>query len=283
MSKFEGASAIVTGGASGIGRALAEQLCMAGASVTIVDIDGPSADEVAAVLSKEGHRIRAAILDVADYDRLSHVVTRVAQDHGQLDLMFNNAGIGVVGEVQDMTIDHWRRALDVNLMGVVNGVAAAYPIMVAQGHGHIINTSSMGGVIPMPATVNYATAKFGIMGLSQSLRFEAELLGVCVSVVCPSRVDTPFAENTEWINLDREWIMENTIPGGMISATECARRILKGVAKNKAVINVGEAGFGAWVHRHFPFVTRALARRVGRQVSANRAAVLARQSRTSDP
>jgi len=277
MSRIQASSAIVTGGASGIGRALVEQLCVAGANVTIVDIDGPLAEDVAARLSKEGYRVRAEILDVVDYDRLLRVVTRAAQEHGQLDFVFNNAGIGIVGEVRDMTIDHWRRALDTNLMGVVNGVAAAYPIMVSQGHGHIINTSSMGGIIPMPATVNYATAKFGIMGLSQSLRFEAEPLGVRVSVVCPTRVDTPFADNTEWINLDREWIMENTIPGGMISAAECARRILKGVAKNKAIIHVGEAGFGSWVHRHFPFVTRALARRVGRKVSANRAAVLAQR------
>jgi short-subunit dehydrogenase len=104
--------------------------------------------------------------------------------------MLNNAGIALGGEVRDMDLEHWRRILDVNLWGVIHGTTAAYQVMVKQGFGHIVNTASLGGLIPEPMATAYATTKHAVVGLSTSLRAEAAELRVKVSVVCPGFVQT---------------------------------------------------------------------------------------------
>jgi NAD(P)-dependent dehydrogenase (short-subunit alcohol dehydrogenase family) len=109
--------------------------------------------------------------------------------------MFNNAGIGIGGPVREYQIEDWYSVLDVNLRGVVNGVQAAYPLMLRQGFGHIVNTASMAGLMPAPGTVSYAASKFGVVGLSTSLRVEAAAAGVRVSVLCPGVVRTPILDH----------------------------------------------------------------------------------------
>ena len=115
----------------------------------------------------------------------------MAQAQGRLDYMFNNAGIAIGGEVRVCHIEDWAAVLNVNLHGVVNGVQAAYPVMLSQGYGHIVNTASMAGLLPMPAAVSYATTKHAVVGLSKSLRVEAAPYGVRVSVLCPGFIRTP--------------------------------------------------------------------------------------------
>src|SRR5664280_1540547 len=145
---FNGATAVVTGAASGIGRSLAAELVDRGATVLVADIDGEAAEATAVDLPRRaGTGARAhgsalpATVDVTDAGALSQSVGRFAAEHGGLDFMFNNAGIAVGGEVRDLSLAHWRRAVDVNLMSVIHGVAAAYPLMIEQGRGHIVNLS----------------------------------------------------------------------------------------------------------------------------------------------
>src|ERR671915_112136 len=185
-------TAIVTGGASGIGRAIAAALVARGVNVTVADLNGAGAEQVAAELSAGGAgQAAAAKLDVTNADAVAALYRSIRDEHGSLDYVFNNAGIAIGGLAEELTLDHWNKAIDVNLKGVVHGVHAAYPIMLAQGAGHIVNTASLAGLVPMPMGIPYTATKHAVVGLSLGLRAEAASRGVKVSVVCPGFVDTP--------------------------------------------------------------------------------------------
>ena len=195
---FVGKIAIITGGASGIGKALGTELFLLGAHVVLADVDGSDAESVAheqtAHASTDTGSVVGAQLDVRNASEFQAVVDETIERHGRLDLLFNNAGISMGGETHDMDIAHWDRIIDVNIRGVVNGVQAAYPRMIAQGQGHIVNTASGAGLAPAPLTVAYTTTKYAVVGLSTCLRPEAAVHGVRVSVLCPGPVDTPILD-----------------------------------------------------------------------------------------
>jgi len=188
---FDGAVAIVTGAASGIGRALSEELARRGASVVLADVQPEVADVAAGIPCASGRAASGCTIDVTDFDGLRHLIEGVAGRYGRLDCIFNNAGIAAGGELRDHTLAAWNRVIDVNLRGVIHGVQAAYPIMLRQGFGHIVNTASMQGLMPSPLTASYSTTKHAIVGLSKALRVEAAGAGVRVSVLCPGVIRTP--------------------------------------------------------------------------------------------
>ncbi|MEQ8659449.1 MAG: SDR family oxidoreductase, partial [Gammaproteobacteria bacterium] len=169
-----GEVAIITGGAAGIGLALGSALAARGATVVLADIDGAAAQAAATRL---GARVSAATLDVTDAAAVAALVADTVRAHGRVDLMVNNAGIAISGEARDIEIAHWRRVVEVNLMGVIHGCDAAYKQMVAQGHGHIVNIASLAGLVPFPTNASYCATKHAVVGLSQSLRAEGEALG----------------------------------------------------------------------------------------------------------
>jgi NAD(P)-dependent dehydrogenase (short-subunit alcohol dehydrogenase family) len=182
---FVGAVAIVTGGGAGIGAALAAALTARGARVVVADIDPSRAQApVGRGEALEGHQV-----DVTDAAALTALIDDVAARFGRLDYVFNNAGVSVTGDARDLELAHWRKVIDVNLMGVVHGTHAAYRVMTRQGHGHIVNIASLAGLIPLPTNVPYATSKHAVVGLSLSLRAEGAALGVRVSAVCPGFIE----------------------------------------------------------------------------------------------
>jgi NAD(P)-dependent dehydrogenase (short-subunit alcohol dehydrogenase family) len=191
LRTFAGAVAIVTGGASGIGRALGEALARRGARVILADLQADLAEDVAAGIREGGGRATAEGLDVTDFAATNRLVLDTVRDAGRLDYVFNVAGIGIVGEARYYELDDWYRILDINVRGVVHGVQAAYPIMLGQGFGHIVNMASGAGLWPSPFVVGYCTTKHAVVGLSTSLRIEAAAAGVRVSVLCPGAVRTP--------------------------------------------------------------------------------------------
>ena len=241
MQPYNDKVCIVTGAASGIGRALCEQLAASGARVVATDINQSLLESAMAPLVIQGPTVTVIKLDVTDHEAFRQVIEDTVAREGRLDYIFNNAGIAISGEICDLSIDHWRRTLDVNLNGVVSGSVLAYKIMARQGFGHIVNISSIEGLIPFPLTVPYVTSKFAVMGLSKGLRVEGTDLGVKTSVVCPGFVATAIFESAQMVGLDRERLMELAAkPWERFSVTpdECARIILKGVARNKAIIPV---------------------------------------------
>ena len=155
------------------------------------DVDGDAAERTASAL---GERARSARLDVTDAAAVQSTVDDVVAHTGRLDLMFNNAGIVWGGDTELLTLEQWNAIIDVNVRGVVHGVAAAYPLMVKQGHGHIVNTASMAGLTAAGQITSYVMTKHAVVGLSLALRSEAAAHGVGVLAVCPAAVETPILD-----------------------------------------------------------------------------------------
>ena len=192
-SGFEGKQAIVTGAGSGIGAALCRALVAEGADVVCSDVDGNAAERTASSITGPG-AARALRLDVTDAKAVASAVEDVVSRSGRLDLMFNNAGIAWGGDTELLTLEQWNAIIDVNIRGVVHGVAAAYPVMLRQGRGHICNTASMAGLMAAGQITSYVMTKHAIVGLSLALRSEAFSRGVGVLVICPAAVETPILD-----------------------------------------------------------------------------------------
>jgi NAD(P)-dependent dehydrogenase (short-subunit alcohol dehydrogenase family) len=266
LRTFQGAVAIITGGASGIGRALAEALAQRGAEVVLADLQLALAQEVASGIKAKRGRARAVAMDVTEFRPVEALVQETFGTFGRVDFLFNNAGIVIGGEAQYYQIEDWYRVIDVNLRGVINGVQAVYPIMRQQGFGHIVNTASIAGLVPLAGLLSYSTSKHAVVGLSTSLRLEAGLSGVNVSVLCPGAVETPIVGGGKFGKVlhppspevqRRLWEMGRPIPPDRF-----AREALDAVAKNKAIIVIPWWWKVAWwAYRLSPRLGLALARR----------------------
>jgi NAD(P)-dependent dehydrogenase (short-subunit alcohol dehydrogenase family) len=198
-----------------------------------------------------------------EHDVLS-LVQETAATYGRLDYQFNNAGIAIGGDARDLTTDHWRRVLDVDLHGVLYGTLAAYQIMARQGYGHIVNTASAAGLLPLPFGAPYCTAKHAVVGLSLSLRLEGADLGVKVSAVCPGYVRTRVFENAVMANMPQELASRTPGKTKMVEPSQAARVILDGVARNRALIAF--PGYVRWAWRATCLVPRVLDRAAPRQL-----------------
>jgi NAD(P)-dependent dehydrogenase (short-subunit alcohol dehydrogenase family) len=259
MRGFADAVAIVTGGGMGLGEALCEELGRWGATVVVADIDEDAASRVAERLESSGVSARAVHVDVANHADVARLIDGTVAKYGRLDYMINNAGIAIGGDSRDLSIEQWRRVLDVDLLGVVYGTVNAYQVMTRQGHGHIVNISSLSGLVPQPGNTAYCTSKHGIVGLSLSLRFEGADLGVRVSVACPGDMKTKIYDNMVVVNMPREQVATLSrrthylMP--QMSAHDAARVILRGVARNQALIVFPSAVQLIWrLYRLFPRV-----------------------------
>lgn len=245
---FERQVAVVTGAGSGIGAALTRALTERGAKVVATDIDVAGLARVAQDTGCE-----QAELDVSRGDRFEALLRDVHQRYGRIDLLFNNAGIGVGGELLDLSVDDWRRVLDVNLWGVLHGARAAYALMRQQGFGQIVNVASIAGLVPYSLALPYTTTKHAVVGFSQALRAEAADYGVSVSVVCPGAIETPIWTRSPLRgDGDRERALE-WVKRAWMPVDQCAAKILAGVAKKKAVIPVTREAWVLWLlHRLSP-------------------------------
>jgi NAD(P)-dependent dehydrogenase (short-subunit alcohol dehydrogenase family) len=277
---FANKTAIITGGASGIGRALGSELAALGARVVLADIDGDEARRTAAALSGQSGSavVEGRQLDVREREKVQALVDDVVASHGSIDFYFNNAGISLGGPTHEFSGPHWDRIIDVNLVGVVNGLLAAYPAMIRQGRGHIINVASGAGLVAPPFVVAYAATKHAVVGLSTGLRPEAALHGVRVSVVCPGAVDTPILDRLPDSDLPpttsapvtpRRYLTEAR--QRPVAADRFARAALKGVAANRGIIVVPPSAKSLWyLNRLSPTLveraTSLLAKQVARSL-----------------
>ena len=254
---------IVTGGASGIGLAIARRLVDRGSRVVVADLDPDKAQRAAADL---GTLATAATVDVGDAAAVRDLVDEAVARHGRLDLMVNNAGVAVGGLHEQLDQAHWDLALRVNLGGVINGINAAYPVMRAQRAGHLLNTASLAGLVPAPAMLPYTTTKHAVVGLSTALRAEAAAVGVHVSVLCPGFVDTPLLDSIHTGGPDGEQVLSmrrqiRRVQPRLMTADLVAERAIRGLERDTAIIAVGGAAQIMWrLNRYVPPVARGLVR-----------------------
>lgn len=229
--------AIVTGAASGIGRALAEELALRGAEVVLADRQLAVAADVADGIRARGGRATAFQVDVRDFAAVRYCVDATVERMGHIDYLFNNAGINVFGDVLSYKASDWDDVFDVNLRGVAYGVQAAYPHMVARGCGHIVNTASAAGLLPSPDIPAYAASKHAVIALSRALRLEGQFYGVRVSALCPGLTRTAMLIGGKFGRMNTKGVSqefwERLQP---MDPSELARRTLDAVERNKAII-----------------------------------------------
>jgi NAD(P)-dependent dehydrogenase (short-subunit alcohol dehydrogenase family) len=240
---FKGKGCVVTGAASGIGYAVSEGLLKAGAVVFMADRDTKTLASSVSQLSAHEGRVHSMDVDVTKEDQVRKMVEDAASRHGRLDVLFNNAGVGGTAPIEQATMEHWRRIMDINFWGVVYGIHFALPIMRRQGGGHIVTTSSIAGLMPFPFQALYCASKYAVTGLSESLRFELADEGIHFSVICPSEVASRI-----WGTPILGERVEVEPPASALPAEDAAKTILAGVADNEGIIALPDNARQLWRH-----------------------------------
>ncbi|NMB77595.1 MAG: SDR family oxidoreductase [Methanomicrobiales archaeon] len=225
---------IVTGANSGIGYALSAELLKRGAIVYMAGRSRAKVEDAARTLGAGTGRARPIVVDVSSQPQVQKAIEDTVSQAGRIDLLFNNAGVGGTIPYEKVTLDDWKTIIDTNLWSVIYGVHAAIPIMLKQGSGHIVNTSSVAGIVPLPFQALYATTKFGVTGMTESLRYEFADKGLHFSTICPSNIATPIFNKS----IDGTSHGELRIPSDAYPVDKAAEYILDKVAQHRGIILV---------------------------------------------
>lgn len=258
ITSLDAKKCLITGVASGIGRATAVAAAREGAVLFLTDIDAQGLERAAADIRRDGGRVAMArALDVADFEAVRDFAAAVHGEHGSLDVVMNVAGISVWGAIENLEHDHWRRAVDIDLMGPIHVMECFIPPMIAAGRGgHLVNVSSAAGLFGLPWHAAYSAAKFGLRGVSEVLRFDLARHGIGVSLVCPGGVDTGLVETVEIVGLDADnpelAALKKHFRKRAVTPEKAAAAILKGVKANRyLVFTSGDIRLLHWIQRKF--------------------------------
>ena len=273
MKSFDGKVAAITGAASGIGRALARELAVRGAHLALCDVNEAGLAETVGMCEGRGVKVTSQLVDVADRAAVEAWAAQVVADHGGVNLIFNNAGVALATSVEGMAHEDLEWLMGVNFWGVVHGTQAFLPHVIASGEGHVINVSSVFGLISVPCQSAYNAAKFAVRGYTDALRMELEITGqpVSATTVHPGGIKTDIARNARI----RESATE--MSGGrdtvaafdkiaMTTPEKAARQILAAVQENKRRALIGPDAKVIDLVSKFPalsqrFIVRATRRR----------------------
>ncbi|WML64402.1 SDR family NAD(P)-dependent oxidoreductase [Rhodococcus sp. AH-ZY2] len=272
MSEFAGKVAVITGAGSGIGRALALELARRGARLALSDVDTVGLEETARRARDLGAEVKADHLDVTQREAVLDYADAVAAHFGQVNQIYNNAGIAYHGEFERSEFKDIERIMDVDFWGVVNGTKAFLPHVVASGDGHVVNVSSLFGLLSIPGQSAYNSAKFAVRGFTESLRQEMLIAGHPVKVSCvhPGGIKTAIARNAAVPAGDDQESFAQFFDRKLArtSPEDAARTIVEGVRKGRPRILVGADAkvLDAWVRAVGPSYQRVVAFVSGRFV-----------------
>jgi NAD(P)-dependent dehydrogenase (short-subunit alcohol dehydrogenase family) len=248
MERLDGKVAVITGAGSGIGAGVARGCAHAGMDVAVVDVDADRAAAVASEVRDIGRQAESFAVDVSDFAAVDALAVSVLERFGGCHLLHNNAGVCPVGRAWDHSSEEWRHVVGVNLIGVVNGVTAFAPRLIAQGdEAHIVNTASAAALRFVPSSALYNTTKFAVLGYTESLRHDLAPHGIGVSALCPGGVDTnisetlhgtvgPRRDETEVGALLTELATVDPTHVTMITPDQVAALVIEGVRNNDAYI-----------------------------------------------
>ncbi|HOT80960.1 MAG TPA: SDR family NAD(P)-dependent oxidoreductase [Microthrixaceae bacterium] len=247
MENFDGKVAAITGAGSGIGRALAVELAKRGASLALSDVDEVGLAETVSLCEGYGVKVSSLVLDVSDRDAMFEWADQVADEHGKVNLIFNNAGVALGAVVESMSIEDFEWLMSINFWGVVHGTQAFLPHLKASGDGHVINISSVFGLVSIPTQSAYNAAKFAVRGFTDALRIELEIddSGVSATTIHPGGIKTNIARNARVDEATAELSGDVGDPGDMFEKiamtkpSKAAKQILAAVEKNKRRALIG--------------------------------------------
>jgi NAD(P)-dependent dehydrogenase (short-subunit alcohol dehydrogenase family) len=235
--------AVITGAGSGMGRCLAQQLAAMGSSLAISDADEKGLAETVALLGSPKGKVTQHIVNVADEARMKAFAEEVAAHHGRATVLFNNAGVAVLGKFDDLSIEDIRWLMDVNFWGVIYGVFYFMPLLKKERRAHIVNTSSVFGLVGVAGQTAYCASKFAVRGFSESLRNELDGTNVFVTSVHPGGIKTAIAKRAKLGARAKTNLYQDSVSRfervAITTPAEAAARILKGVEKYEPRVLIG--------------------------------------------
>jgi NAD(P)-dependent dehydrogenase (short-subunit alcohol dehydrogenase family) len=245
MQTLQGKRALVTGAAKGIGRAIALALARAGVQLTLLDIDEPALAEVVAAARALGASATAERCDVGDSAQISHAVAAMLRESPRLDILVNNAGVAYYGPTDAMTAEQWKWLLAINLHAPIQLIHELLPVLLAAPESHILNVSSILGLVPSRKFAAYQASKFALAGLSQSLRAEYARRGLGVTVLCPGFVRTDLLSTVVRGELHQN---PETPPAWLCTTPEkVAARAIRAIRRNQGVVTITPLAHVLWI------------------------------------
>jgi NADP-dependent 3-hydroxy acid dehydrogenase YdfG len=272
MTAIKGKVAVITGAGSGIGRALAYELARRGAKLAISDVDTAGLAETAKQVRVIGAPVHEQRLDVTDRAAVLAYADTVVAEYGTANLIFNNAGIAFSGDVEAMTFEQIERVMDVDFWGVVNGTKAFLPHLIASGDGHVVNISSLFGLLSMPSQSAYNAAKFAVRGFTESLRQEMIINRRPVQVTCvhPGGIKTAIARNAGAVEGKDAAKLAEFFDAKLAktSPEQAARTILRAVTGNRprAVVGLDAKALDVFIRAVGPAYQRIFSKFAGRMM-----------------
>jgi NAD(P)-dependent dehydrogenase (short-subunit alcohol dehydrogenase family) len=259
--ELHGKVAVVTGAASGIGRALAEVLAQRGCTLALADVDGPGLAESARRVESLGRRASTHVVDVADWERVVAFADEAVAAHGGVDLVVNNAGVSVTGTLEEQSIDDLRWIVGVNFWGVVHGCKAFLPHLRRRPEGHLVNVSSVFGLIGLPTQSSYCATKFAVRGFSEALWAELADSRIGVTVVHPGGVRTNIVRASRTADPAAKARMVERFERQTIPPELVAEQIARGVERGALRVRVCRETYAVdWAKRLFPSGVHRLVR-----------------------
>ena len=249
MKSFQNQVAAITGAASGMGRTLAIELARRGCHLALSDVNEAELVKTAELAGKHGVKVTVRKVNVADRDAVFAWADQAARDHGKVNLIFNNAGVALTANVESVKIADFEWIMGINFWGVVHGTQAFLPHLKASGDGHIVNTSSLFGLMAVPTQGTYNASKFAVRGYTEALRMELEIEGACVSATCvhpggiatniamAGKIDESVTAKTGVSEADHKRAANKLI--NVTTAESAALQILKAVERNDRRVLVG--------------------------------------------
>jgi len=250
IKDFRDKVVVITGAGSGIGKATAKAFAAQGADLIVADIRGDRIAETVKEIEDLGGKAVGRELDVADRTQVEAIAKFVIEQRGRVDILYNNAGVGVGGPFEDISLEDWEWLMNINLWGVVYGVHYFLPYMIKRKYGQIINTASGAGLCAIPGLSPYVASKFAVVGFCEALRAELKRHNIGVSAVCPGIINTNITKDSrvhmpEGAKADQDAVVEFYEKRGW-PPERVAKAVLKGVRKNRAVIPVGPETWVSW-------------------------------------
>lgn len=237
--KISGKKILITGAASGIGRATALKMGELKAKLFLTDLNEEGLEQTAMEIERNGGIVELARpVDVSDYSAMKDLADEMHRDFSVLDILINNAGVAIFAQLEDMTHEDWQKVINVNLWGVVHGIECFAPEMIKRGDGgHIVNISSTAGLIGLPWHIAYSASKHAVVGISEVMRYDLKKHGIDVTVICPGAVDTGMVESVD-IRGDANKIsgLKKHFRKAAISPEKVALQIVNAVEKKQFLV-----------------------------------------------